>query len=307
MIKTLIADDEPPARKRLRKMLKPLVDEKRLEIVAEAGDGVETLELLGKHDIDLLFLDIRMPELDGFDVLKKLDKEKHPSVIFTTAYDDYALKAFEANAIDYLLKPIEKERLRESFGRVEQLQLKSGAKPSEDSRLNKLLDWLDAQEPNTDATEKSGSEKSSSEKSSSEKSSSEKSGSEKSDKAYMRQISIPYRDRILVVPVHRLISAEINEGITRLCILDTAGGEPIKHRVRQHIVNYTLEQLEDHLAPENFMRVHRSAIVQLDLIQEMIPWFSGRYKLILSGNHEVIASRERSKLLKERLMVDLKK
>ena len=282
MLKILIADDEPPARKRLRKMLKPLIDAERVEIVAEAQDGVETLELLGKHEIDLLFLDIRMPEMDGFEVLKKLDANINPIVVFTTAYDNYALKAFEANAVDYLLKPIDKDRLAESVGRAEQLSQTSEVKASEDERLNKLLDWLDGQEAEM-ATTKT-----------------------KSGKQYMRQISIPYRDRILVVPVHRLISAEINEGITRLCILNDAQDNP-KQRIRQHIVNYTLEQLEEHLNPDGFMRVHRSAIVQIDHIQEMIPWFSGRYKLILAGNHEVIASRERSKLLKERLMVDLKK
>ncbi|MFK7844400.1 MAG: LytR/AlgR family response regulator transcription factor [Rhodothermales bacterium] len=287
MLRTLIADDEPPARKRLRRMLKPLVDENKLEIVAEACDGVETLELLGKHEIDLLFLDIRMPELDGFEVLKKLDKDRQPVVIFTTAYDNYALKAFEANAVDYLLKPIDKKRLEESVGRAEQLNRASDSKTGEESRLNKLLDWLDNQEAETAAKDKT-------------------SVKESGERTYMRQISIPYRDRILVVPVHRLISAEINEGITRLCILDDSQESP-KQRIRQHIVNYTLEQLEEHLHPDAFMRIHRSAIVQVDRIQEMIPWFSGRYKLILAGNHEVIASRERSKLLKERLMVDLKK
>lgn len=280
MLRTLIADDEPPARKRLRRMLKPHVDEKRIEIIAEACDGVETLELLGNHEVDLLFLDIRMPELDGFDVLKKLNKKNQPVVVFTTAYDNYALKAFEANAIDYLLKPIEKKRLSESIGRAEQLNKTSESKSSENDRLNKLLNWLDNQS-SVDAAGPTA-------------------------KSYMRQISIPYRDRILVVPVNRLISAEINEGITRLCIIND-GADTHKQRIRQHIVNYTLEQLEEHLDPGAFMRVHRSAIVQIDHIEEMIPWFSGRYKLILAGNHEVIASRERSKLLKERLMVDLKK
>ncbi len=285
MLKTIIADDEPPARKRLRRMLKPLVDDNRLEIIAEACDGFEALELLAKHQVDLLFLDIRMPELDGFEVLKKLKTDTPPVVVFITAYDNYALKAFEANAVDYLLKPIDKKRLEESVGRAEQLNKASDTKSAEDGRLNKLLEWLDQQE--NDADEKAADKG-------------------EDEKTYMRQISIPYRDRILVIPVNRLVSAEINDGITRLCIL-TEGHENPKQRIRQHIVNYTLEQLEDHLNPDGFMRVHRSAIVQLDHIQEMIPWFSGRYKLILSGSHEVIASRERSKLLKERLMVDLKK
>jgi two-component system LytT family response regulator len=264
-------------------MLKPLEDEGRITIAGEAADGVETLELLKTHEVDVLCLDIRMPELDGFDVLKKIDREDQPIVVFTTAYDNYALKAFEANAVDYLLKPIEKQRLLESIGRAERLNLTGEARGEEDDRLTKLLDWLDTQ-----ANEASRS-------------------TEPVEKGvYMRQISIPYRDRILVVPVDRLISAEINDGITRLCIL-AEGADPPKQRIRQHIVNYTLEQLEEHLDPALFMRVHRSAIVQIDHIQEMIPWFSGRYKLILAGQHEVIASRERSKLLKERLMVDLKK
>ena len=281
MLRTLIADDEPPARKRLRKMLKPLQDAGRLDIVAEASDGVEALEVLSKETVDLVFLDIRMPEFDGFDVLKRLDKKTCPVVIFTTAYDTYALKAFEANAIDYLLKPIDKKRLLEAVERAEVMNRGSDASHSESARLNKLLEWLETQsdEPNDN---------------------------KRPDQTYMRQISIPYRDRILVIPVERLISAEINEGITRLCTL-AEDFDSTKPRIRQHIVNYTLEQLEDHLNPSTFMRVHRSAIVQVNHIQEMIPWFSGRYKLILIGQHEVIASRERSKLLKERLMVDLKK
>lgn len=286
MLHILVVDDEPPARARLRKMLKPLESEGRIGVVGEAGDGVEALDFIAKNQVDLLFLDIRMPEIDGFGVLKRLDKgkTKKPVVVFTTAYDSYALKAFEANAVDYLLKPIQKKRLIESIERAEQWKQAAGSKTTDDARFGKLLEWLENQPDEEEPKKK-------------------KKGSEG---RYMRQISIPYRDRILVVPVDRLVSAEINEGITRLCILTEQGDSP-KPRIRQHIVNYTLEQLEDHLDPKAFMRIHRSAIVKIDHIHEMIPWFSGRYKLVLSGSHEVIASRERSKLLKERLMVDLKK
>ena len=284
MLRILIVDDEPPARARLRKMLKPLIAEKRIEILGEASDGVEALEFLGGQKVDLLFLDIRMPEIDGFEVLKQIKGEDKPKVVFTTAYDSYALKAFEANAVDYLLKPIHKARLTEAVERAERRIQSADTKSVEDARLNKLLAWLDDQE---DVGEK-------------------KAPAGKQGTRYMEQISIPYRDRILVIPVDRLVSAEINDGITRLCILTEQSDSP-KPRIRQHIVNYTLEQLEDHLDPKAFMRVHRSAIVRIDHIHEMIPWFSGRYKLVLSGTHEVIASRERSKLLKERLMVDLKK
>ena len=279
MLRILIVDDEPPARARLRKMLKPLVAEKRIEILGEASDGVEALEFLDENQVDLLFLDIRMPEIDGFEVLKRITGDNKPTVVFTTAYDSYALKAFEANAVDYLLKPIHKARLVEAVERAERRVQSADSSSREDARLNKLLEWLETQDQ-------------------------EEQGKEIT--RYMEQISIPYRDRILVIPVDRLVSAEINDGITRLCILTEQSDSP-KPRIRQHIVNYTLEQLEDHLDPKAFMRIHRSAIVRIDHIHEMIPWFSGRYKLVLSGSHEVIASRERSKLLKERLMVDLKK
>ncbi|MDA1028402.1 MAG: LytTR family DNA-binding domain-containing protein, partial [Bacteroidetes bacterium] len=119
---------------------------------------------------------------------------------------------------------------------------------------------------------------------------------------YLEQLSIPFRDRILIIPIERVVSIEISEGITRVHILeeDPVGPRP---KIRQHIVSYTLDQLGALLHPDSFMRIHRSAIVQFKHIKELIPWFSGRYKLILTGGHEVIASRERSKVLKDRLMI----
>jgi two-component system LytT family response regulator len=283
MLRTLIVDDEPPARKRLRTMLNGLASEHRLQVVGEAGDGIEALDWLEKEAVDLLFLDIRMPELDGFAVLERIPQESMPFVVFTTAYDHYAVRAFEANAIDYLLKPIERSRLEESVARAERALGTQEVRQENDDRLGRLLDWMEAQSSRPESTA---------------------GGTPASP--YMRHISIPYRDRILVVPIERLISAEINEGISRLNIL-TEPSDPSKNRIRQHIVSYTLEQLEEHLDPEAFMRVHRSAIIHVNHIKEMIPWFSGRYKLVLTGGHEVIASRERSKMLKDRLMVDLKK
>ncbi len=276
MLRVLIVDDESPARKRLRKLLQPHLDAGRLEIVGEAADGPTALETLAAEPVDLLFLDIHMPEMDGFEVLERIPPERHPVIVFTTAYDDYALRAFEANAVDYLLKPISRERLDDALARAERLTPET--RQDNDERLSRLLDWVEAQaapaEPPPDAT----------------------------PRRFLEQISIPYRDRILIVPVERLVSAEISEGITRLFVLAEDDSGP-RTRLRQHVVNYTLEQLETSLDPDAYMRVHRSAIVRLQAIREMIPWFSGRYKLILEGDHEVIASRERSRLLKERLML----
>ncbi len=277
MLRVLIVDDEAPARKRLHKLLQPIVKQGRLEIAGEAEDGVAALEKLAEVPLDLLFLDIRMPELDGFDVLERIPPDRHPVVVFTTAYDAYAVRAFEANAVDYLLKPIAKERLEEAVARAERIRQAPERQQVSEERLAKLLDWVEAQA----AAQQQPAPK---------------------PHAYLDQLSIPYRDRILIVPVERLITAEISEGITRLFVLSEDGGGP-RPRLRQHVVNYTLEQLEASLDPAAFMRVHRSAIVQLHAIREMIPWFSGRYKLILAGDHEVIASRERSRSLKERLML----
>lgn len=278
MLHVLLADDEPPARKRLRKLLKPMEDAGRLTVEAEAGDGVETLELLDEHPIDLLFLDIRMPGMDGFEVLERLNPTDRPIVVFITAYDDYAVRAFETNAIDYLLKPVARPRLEEAVSRAERQHRVPETLLANNERLARLLDWVEEQQQ-TQAPSNSP-----------------------PAQDYLRQLSIPVRDRILVVPVERVVSAEIQDGITRLFVLDE---EPPtgKPHLRQHVVNYTLDQLESNLSSQDFMRVHRSALVRLDHIKELISWFSGRYKLAMTGGHEVIASRERSKLLKERLML----
>lgn len=273
-LKALIVDDEAPARRRLRKLLDPVVQQKQLEIVGEASDGLEALDVLQKNDVDIVFLDIQMPELSGFDVLEKLSPDARPIVVFTTAYDSYALRAFEANAVDYLLKPIAKERLFEAVDRAKRIWSGPSRQDQTNQKLEQLLEWIESQ----GAAE----------------------GQEQSES--VRQLSVPYRDRILLIPVERVISAEIDEGITRVFALDEEH-TAAKPRIRQHVVNYTLDQLETMLPSERFMRVHRSAIVHLDRIQELIPWFSGRYKLVLTGGHEVIASRERSKNLKDTLMI----
>ena len=277
MIHVLIVDDEAPARKRLRKLLEELEAED-ISVVGEAEDGVDALDQLQDGGIDLVFLDIRMPELDGFDVLERLDPEDRPVVVFTTAYDAYAVRAFEANAVDYLLKPIGKERLVEAIHRAQRLLRTPETRQINDERLGKLLDWIDAREEQ------------------------QREQDNLEERTFLDQISVPYRDRILLVPTEDLVTAEINEGITRLFVRtdDERGPTP---NLRQHVVSYTLDQLESNLDPNAFMRVHRSSIVHLKHIKEMIPWFSGRYKLIMTGDHEVIASRERSKKLKSRLML----
>ncbi len=265
MLQTLIVDDEVPARRRLARLLKPFEDDGRLEVVGEAADGVEALERIEAGGVDLVLLDIQMPGLDGFDVLDRLSPEHRPVVVFTTAHDEHALQAFEASAVDYLLKPVQQERLALALERAEKL----AGSERRDERLGELLDYLDRQPA---APAPSGD--------------------------YLQQLSIPGSDRLVIVPVERLVSAEVEDGITRLYVLPDAAGPATPSR---HIVSHTLDALERRLDPAAFVRVHRSAIVQLGQIREMIPWFSGRYKLVLVGGHEVIASRSRSRELRDRL------
>ena len=281
MLRTLIVDDEAPARQRLERLLAPLAEERRVEIVGQAGDGIEVLEMLEDDEastVDLLLLDIRMPEMSGFDLLGQLVPEDRPAVIFTTAYDRYALQAFEENAVDYLLKPIKKDRLEEAVARVEERREKQASVSGE--RLEKLLGWVDVQQAE-DESKAPGSE----------------------DNGYARQISVSFRDRIRLIPTEQVVAVEIHEGITRLFERPPGDGPQGEDDLHQHIIDHTLDTLEESLDPSAFMRVHRSAIVRLDCITEMIPWRSGRYKLLLDGGHEVIASRDRSRQLRDRLVI----
>jgi two-component system LytT family response regulator len=274
MARILIVDDEAPARKRLQKLLSDSTLASLVSEVHTAEDGVHALQIMETERFDILLLDIQMPGLDGFDVLDRIDPEIRPVVIFTTAFDDYAIRAFEANAVDYLLKPIRADRLKKALERARTLL---GHTKDHDDRLGTLLEWIDSQAITTVEASTT-------------------------HEPWLERLSIPYRDRILIIPVADVVSIEIAEGITRVYILEEDPGAP-RPRLRQHIVNLTLDQLVRMLDPADFMRVHRSAIVQFSHIKELIPWFSGRYKLVLSGGHEVIASRERSKAVKERLRI----
>ena len=141
MIRALIVDDEPLARSKLRRLLK---SDGRVEVVGEARDGAEALDLIASTSPTLLFLDIQMPRLNGFEVLESLGPER-PQIIFTTAYDQYAIKAFEVRALDYLLKPFEEKRFREAIDRA--LELSEQEDRGVNERIDKLLQGLRSQKP----------------------------------------------------------------------------------------------------------------------------------------------------------------
>lgn len=275
MLNALIVDDEAPARNRLRKLLEPFEQAGRIHVAGEAADGTEALAFLAEEGMDMLFLDVQMPGLGGFDLLERLDPERRPEVVFVTAHDHYAVDAFEAHAIDYLLKPVTRNRLTAAIERAESLRQKE-ADPVDRNRIDRLLDWFEARQEKERATDATG-----------------------ASKKLLKRLSIPYRDRTLVVQIDRMIAAEIVDGLTRVTIVDEEA-ESIR-KTSQYVVGYTLEQLETRLDPQSFVRVHRSAIVALDHIREVQSWFSGRHKLKMTGGLEVIVSRTRSRALKDAL------
>ena len=259
-LRVLVVDDEAPARSRLVRLLEPFVEAGRIEAPVEAGDGVEAVAMLTETSFDLALLDVRMPEVDGFGVLERLPHGRRPDVVFATAYDEYAIQAFEANATDYLLKPVSADGLERAIARVE---ARHAAGADTDERLADLLDTLDqATKPEPGPP--------------------------------VERFTVQGHDRLHVIDALDVIAAEVHDSITSLYVRGDS-------KTQRHLVSYTLDALEGRLDASQFMRVHRNAIVNLGAIREMVPWFSGRYKLVLEDGHEVTASRARSRDLKERL------
>ena len=241
-MRTLIVDDEAPARERLKRLL---ADVKGVELVGEAEDGIQAVEAIEKEKPDLVLLDIQMPGLDGFGVIEAL--EGPPPIIFVTAYDEYAIRAFEVNALDYLLKPFSRQRLEKAIRRAQE------ALNEEDSfmaRFGPLLENLAAQG------------------------------------RHLTRLAIRDRDRIRVLDANEVDWIGVEDEQVVVHVGDQA--YPIRR---------TLAELEARLDPGTFFRAHRSVIVSLDRVQEIIPWFKGSHKLRLTTGVEVDLSRAQARAL----------
>jgi two-component system LytT family response regulator len=243
-MRTLIVDDEVPARERLKRLL---TDVEGVDLVGEAEDGIQAVEMIEADKPDLVFLDIQMPGLDGFGVIEAL--EDPPLVIFVTAYDRYAIQAFEVNALDYLLKPFTRQRLEKAVRRARQ---ELADEEDVAARLGPLLESLAAQG------------------------------------RYLARLAVRDRDRIRVLDVSEVdwIGVE-DERVT------VYSGDEV------YSVRRTLGELEARLDPACFFRAHRSAIVNLDRVAEVIPWFKGSHKLRLATGVEVELSRARARALRK--------
>lgn len=237
-IRAVIADDEPPARERVRHLLREHPD---IDVVAECGNGPDTVAAVTEHSPDLLLLDVQMPGLDGFGVLEALPHDKLPVVIFTTAYDQHALRAFDAHALDYLLKPFKPTRFKEAVQRArEHLAAKNAG-----AQAQNLIDLL---------TRRAA--------------------------PHLTRLTVKAGDKVIFVKVRDI---ECIEAAGNYVVVH-AGGE-------QHVLRETLTDLESQIDPAHFLRISRSAIVNLNHVRELQPMFKGDHAVILHSGKSLAMTR----------------
>ena len=245
-LRTLIVDDEPLARERLARML---ADEPRVELVGDAANGREAVSRIRELRPDLVFLDVQMPGWDGFRVLEELSAP--PYVVFSTAFDEYALRAFELSAVDYLLKPFDRARLSAAVGKA----LDAASRQDVAARLEALTRAL---------AERDG--------------------------VRLRHLGVRDGERILLVAPDDVFYFAAQAKETSLFTRD-----------REHLVDRSLKQLEAELDPRVFFRCHRSYIVNLDRVADVVPWFGGSLVARLVDGRQVPVSRRHAGGLKARL------
>ncbi len=253
----LIIDDEPLARQELHYLLERAGG---VEVLAEGTNGIEAVELIRVHKPDLVFLDVQMPGLDGFAVLKKLLDRKvpMPEVVFATAFNQYAVRAFEVNAVDYLLKPFDRKRVMQTIEKAMARRL-APVESASDAKLDALLRLVEEQA--------------------------------QAPKSYSGKVVVRAQSRLLLVDQSEICFASIEEGTISVVTKDFQGQSNCR----------TLEELTDQLDPETFWRAHRSFLVNIQHIREVVPWFKSSYQLRMDDPQktEIPVSRNQTKRLRE--------
>jgi two-component system LytT family response regulator len=251
-VRTLIVDDERMARKRILTLLAADAD---VDVVGECTNGRDAVATITSEQPDLVFLDIQMPELDGFGVVQAVGVQRMPVTVFVTAFDQHALKAFEAHALDYLTKPFDRERFETSLGRAkQQVQLRAAAssartaaddsEPALNARLVALLSGMERRQQ--------------------------------------------YAERLMVKNAGRVLFLRVEE----IDWIEAAGSYVRLHVGRDgHLLHEGIAALMNRLDPSRFARVHRSTIVNLDRVREMQPWFHGDAIAILRDGTRLQVSR----------------
>lgn len=275
-ISALIIDDEQLARDELKYLLDSVGD---VEVVGQGANGIDAVNLIEEHHPDLVFLDVQMPGLDGFAVIQRLvernrlrnggsDAEPLPQIVFATAYDQYAVRAFDVNAVDYLLKPFDRSRVSAAVARARArlagnapgaAEVSVGAQPTS-SQIDALLRLLNRSQ-----------------------------GPERG--AQPAKLVVQAQSRLLLVDQADICYAAIDEGIIRIVTRTFEG----QSRCR------TLEELQELLDPAHFWRAHRGFVVNINHIREVVPWFKSSYQLRMNDKQqtEIPVSRAQTKRLRE--------
>jgi two-component system response regulator LytT len=274
-LRALIVDDEQLARDELQYLLGSIDD---VEVVAQGKNGIEAIALVPRLEPDVVFLDVQMPGLDGFAVLRKLlektGPETLPQIIFATAFDKYAVRAFEVNAVDYLLKPFDRVRLEQALARV-RARLQAPTQNSHDTpaaprtpalsreQIDSLIRLIEQQSGGTSNNGRSSSSK----------------------------IVVQAGTRMLLVDQKELCFAAIDEGVISVSTPTVEGQSKCR----------TLEELLELLDPQIFWRAHRSYVVNINHIKEVVPWFKSSYQLRMNDrkNTEIPVSRAQTRRLRE--------
>jgi two-component system, LytTR family, response regulator LytT len=253
-LSAVIVDDEQLARDELAYLLKNAGD---VNVVAQGKNGLEAVSLIKEHNPDLVFLDVQMPGLDGFGVIKKLLDKKVPlpKIVFATAFDQYAVKAFEVNAVDYLLKPFDKKRVAQSVQRARTQQDANGMPAG---KIETLVRMLQSQKP------------------------------------HASKILLKAVGRMFLVDQKDICYASIEDGVITVA---TAGASGMEGQSNCRTLEELFESLDSHL----FWRAHRSYLVNINRIREVVPWFKSSYQLRMDDKKqsEIPVSRAQTKRLRE--------
>ena len=264
----LIVDDEPIARRGIRRYL---AEHDGIEVVGEAANGISAVEQINELHPDIVFLDVQMPGLDGFAVLKKLldlgEREHLPQIIFATAFDQYAVRAFDVNAIDYLLKPFDRDRVLQAVERA-RLRLQEAWQGGEPKsipsglRVDTLLKLIEQHQ---------------------------------SAKPHSGKIVLQAASRLLLIDQKDICFASIDDGVISVVTPTLEGQSKCR----------TLEELFDLLDPSVFWRAHRSYLVNINHIREVVPWFKSSYQLRMADKKQTEIPVSRAQTLRLRELFNL--
>ena len=266
-IRAVIVDDEPLARAGMRRLMEDVAD---ITVVGEATNGAEAVEVVRRLKPDLLLLDIQMPEMNGFEVLHSLDDGDFGAVIFITAYDTFAVRAFEVQALDYIMKPFDDERFFAVIERARQ-HLRTGRDDALTRRLASLLDTYEkraAATPDGDEQETGHATRG----------------------GFISRVMVKESGRVFFQPVEGIDWIESADYYSRLHV-----GES------KHLIRESMSSLEEQLDPRHFVRIHRTAIVNVERVRELRLDYANRHVVVLAGGTRLPLSRTRKETL-ERVM-----